>query len=157
MIKKRKLNVDVINHVIKAIETNENDWGFDMSLFVNLNGSDEQISETEFFNGKKLKPNCGTTMCIAGWACALYPRRGLLDHFYTEEGYDIEERAAYILGLDKWDAKDLFYATGSLKKKQKALRCLRLIAKGANVNDAIKWAQRKDSYERNMKKLAAVV
>jgi hypothetical protein len=66
--------------------------------------------------------SCGTTACIAGWACILsgepmewrtaapdYFQPRLLSATETVHGRDVSVRAAELLGLDEIDAGDLFH------------------------------------------------
>lgn len=56
---------------------------------------------------------CGTTYCIAGWACYLSGTKiGLVgDAVLTADGLPVEPHAADLLGLSEEDAERLFYTT----------------------------------------------
>lgn len=78
------------------------------------------VAPEEFEEGEGLDLTCGTTMCLAGWACHLSGEK--IDWTVTEEDGDkrvahrlksgaaIEDRAAELLEIDWEDAGNLFYA-----------------------------------------------
>jgi len=51
---------------------------------------------------------CGSHGCIAGWTVFLYQYKKPVDKFVP--GWDIHERARWLLGLTNKEAEDLFYA-----------------------------------------------
>jgi len=64
----------------------------------------------EKFVMKRFVSDCGTSMCIAGWACSIFdpdfsPKRFVEDEEY---GYDVHEQAQNILGLTFTQADNLF-------------------------------------------------
>ena len=148
-------NAERINRVAEAILKHENDWGFNMNTWLSVDSeySSQQIYDSQLLRGKRPKDNCGTTMCIAGWACALYPEihRPKQDEVGNIIGFTT--RASYILGLTARDGYILFTSINSIKTPEQAYRCLRLMAKGANVEIAIEASKTKVDYESEMEKL----
>ena len=154
-----KRNADALNEVADAIEEGRNDWGFEMDRWITIPDVEEspQISESEFYHGKRPKHNCGTSFCIAGWAVALFPRRATSNAFRFDanpkEEFSIERRGKHILGLSEEDADRLFYA--DIETPLRAARTLRILALGEpDVRTAIESANNKRSFERRVAKLA---
>lgn len=59
--------------------------------------------------------DCGTAYCFAGWACKLMGHEADREHLLldgvassTEDGYDIQNLATDLLGLDWYSAEQLF-------------------------------------------------
>ena len=131
-----KRNVERINRVADAIEAGENDWKFDMRDFFDVERKywPDQIGENAAKNGDEVvKHNCGTTMCIAGWTCALYPDENPKQGSWSKN-------ASAILGLEPYEAEFLFTSFSAMRRlsdKTKAAKCLRLIAVGNSVANAI--------------------
>jgi hypothetical protein len=83
---------------------------------------------------------CGTVMCIAGWAVFLvYPELVGL-YVANEDRPDLHDEAKELLGLSKYDADELFFATGL--NEVTAPRALRRIAAGEEVIDVIDEEER---------------
>lgn len=86
---------------------------------------------------RTVRPSCGTTMCVAGWACHLSGdefhggHAGFeftdFDEVRRPNGaiHSVLSAAAEHLELDSWAAEDLFY-----RGKAGALRALRAIVAG---------------------------
>lgn len=92
--------------------------------------------------------SCGTTACIAGWACALegyYPTvidtrfsyEKVSKEPYTEyyDGLDTHFTAVSILGLDNGDAEELFSAYWMPRDDLTVPEALRKIANGASIEE----------------------
>jgi hypothetical protein len=92
------VNIDRINKV--ADMTQQNPEHFNMNYWMESVGPSswatsfpEEIAQADLFA-------CGTTACIAGWACHLWGAEATGSH--------AESAAAQILGLDLATAKELF-------------------------------------------------
>jgi hypothetical protein len=104
------MNVERLRQVRDHLETlppqqfNMSDWIFHS----NLVGYDK--------DGRPLKEaSCGTSACIAGWACILNPIEAEREHGGQKVQvaivggvWECEERARELLGLDEHTAKALF-------------------------------------------------
>ena len=166
MIRKvSKKHKEACFEVADAIEEKRNDWGFHMRNWYKVSPryQAEQIDLFDFLHkGQEPKHNCGTTMCIAGWATAIFPKRAKGKKFLGSAGnYNHIKRAADILGLDANQAHTLFHAIPGevsfpIKTKKQAARTLRLLAYGEpDVVEAIKAAENKNSFEKRLKELQA--
>jgi hypothetical protein len=73
---------------------------FDVSRFFGL-GSDELPEDAETAKAGQFVTNCGTTACVGGWTLAV------LDPEHSIFGAPV--RAAELLGIDRSEARELFY------------------------------------------------
>jgi hypothetical protein len=90
----------------------------DMAAWVSFTGewlSSEEVRERVGGDLDLSKAvSCGTSACIAGWACLLAGDKFVgIDHVMTPDGayYEVPDRAAILLGLDEEEADLLFYDT----------------------------------------------
>ncbi len=119
------MNVENILRVADAIEQHSiPDLGFNMGSFV----SDSRQDRSHF--------DCGTTACIAGWACAVVGGY----HLNINDQEWIEEQAREILDLSFLEADDLFIPTNHHAMvddrilPDQAVRTLRRLAKTGVVD-----------------------
>lgn len=75
---------------------------------------------------------CGTTLCVAGWAQWLHEGR-VVDEAYNFEGCtrddEVDVKAAEYLGIDKQTAGELFYSDA-----ETAVAALEYLARGELIN-----------------------
>lgn len=72
---------------------------------------------------------CGTTACVAGWACAIYKKEVDPDESWHENG-------ARILGIDDETADFLFNGSADHQTAAEAAAVLRNLARGLHYEDA---------------------
>lgn len=109
------LNTELATEIVEAIEANP------------------QLHDQSHWRKNAI---CGTTMCIAGWACFLNGDKfedvdpeGRADFIVDQEGslWEIDDRAASLLGIeDRHEVEKLFYEFNN----ETALSRLKLLAKG---------------------------
>lgn len=70
--------------------------------------------ETQGGGGSALKHGCGTTACLAGWACLLKGYQPIGPVAVTKMGqiYNVQSKAAELLGLDAGEAETVFFICG---------------------------------------------
>lgn len=104
--------------------------------------------------GERLEDEpCGSSMCIAGWACHLKPdieikwRDDSTGEFDTQElsnevvihgiKFNIRAAAANALGMSEEEAEDLFLASNERMTPRVAVAVLRSMADGVSVYDSM--------------------
>lgn len=103
------VNTDLIRRTIAAIESDPDAWDQDSYWTV---GDGVTVDDHPL--------SCGTTLCFAGWALRLhqgdeafaaeaFERGGSRWHAAHALLYDIDFRAARLLGLNENDAHGIFY------------------------------------------------
>lgn len=102
---------------------------FDMSLWYrskeSVNGNPRRVSDAD-------ATECGTTFCVAGWACYLWPED--IPRTDSTDGNAWVHAGAAVLGLPRRTAKALFFATGYKAPEMAAI--LRRIADGQSLRQA---------------------
>lgn len=103
----------------------------------------------------KEAPQCGTTLCVAGWALVLngytlmrtekkssYGNWVVPHDFALKDGveYDIEDKASELLNIDSYDAEELFSEQISNDQAVEALEFL-------SVDHEIDWDEIKGYYD----------
>lgn len=117
------VNVERLNKVADMIQAYPEH--FDMTYWVRTpTGKDTHWVRASDCAQEDLS-QCGTTACIAGWACNLWGAD-------VDPGLDVQDAAAAILGLDEYEAYRLFYA--DFRDADHAADHLRRMALAAEVD-----------------------
>lgn len=143
---KQDWNSERLRKVADAIEADEKH--FAMDFFINCeewdalwepmvnaaqrrrkNSDKQPLNFAQTLADFDVSKTCNTTMCIGGWAVHLFG-----DQYVEEHGYfAVSEVAADLLGLDDYEANNLFYDFDTIESAADAAARLRRMADEADV------------------------
>lgn len=130
-------NVELLKKIRDIITSKPGSW--DQNWWMLVPAADQVPTLGTDTQGKEV--SCGTTMCLAGWACFLSGLKGSLEQAeqthggislaYVEDGRSIEGAAQDLLDIDEDTAFTLFHSYG----REQALGYLTELIETGSISD----------------------